>query len=95
MFYKSFWEMAAEEKALCDEIQLQINILAAAEQAEAEGIDTKKHAGLLAESGKRLEMAMPKLHRIRTMIGARMMMCQESAEKLIRERLNEPGGDGR
>lgn len=95
MFYTSFLEMAAQEKDLCDEIQLQINILEASKQAEAEGIDTDKHAKLLAESGQRLAAALPKLHRIRAMMGGRLMMHQEQAEKLLRDRMSEPGGDGR
>lgn len=95
MFYTSFLEMAAQEKDLCDEIQLQINILEASKQAEAEGIDTDKHAKLLAESGQRLAGALPKLHRIRAMMGGRLMMYEDMAAKVLRDKMNQPGGDGK
>lgn len=94
MFYKSFLELALEEKALCDEIQLKMNILDAAHQVELEGRDTSRHGELLRAAGRDMALAMPELRRVRAEMGGKLMMYEELATKSIQEHLTEPGGDG-
>lgn len=95
MYYKSFLEMAQEELTLCEEIRWNINILSAAQQVEDEGTDTGAHAKLLSSAGEAVARSLPKLRKIRGEMGGRLMLMEEIAAAALRERLNEPGGDGR
>ena len=95
MFYTSFLEMANREDELCRDIQLRMNVLAAADQVEKEGVDTAAHSELLRAAGRGMAADLRELHMIRAEMGGRLMMYEDMAAKVLRDKMNQPGGDGK
>ena len=95
MIYKSFLEMARDEDRLCREIQLRLNIIETAKEVEAEGRDMTAHEAMLEKLHEETAKLLPALHAVRVAMGGRVMMLEDMAANVIRDRLRQPGGDGK
>lgn len=93
MIYKSFLEMAKDEDRLCQEIQLRLNIIDAADQVRKDGGDVAAHGEMLAQASAEIARLLPALHTVRAAMGGRLMMLEDMAAVAIRERLGKPGGE--
>lgn len=87
MVYMSFMELMKREDAICRDIQLDINILAAAEAAEAEGIRSAEESTVVEKANGELPQLLADLHKVRAEMGGRIMMLEEIAAGVIREKL--------
>ena len=87
MVYMSLMELMKREDAICREIQLDINILAAAEAAEAEGVRSAEESAVVEKANNELPKLLADLHKVRAEMGGRVMMLEEIAAGVIRQKL--------